>query len=140
MADTFQFSLITPTGIVYAGPVERATAIGALGEFTVLAAHTDYITSIAPGMLTLRLASGATDEYLLSGGLAEVKDGAMVILALDAEPPASVDSVAARPEVLAAEENLAHMSAYDPNYPEADQRLKLARARANVAQLSRTSH
>jgi F-type H+-transporting ATPase subunit epsilon len=137
MADTFQFRLITPTGIAYEGPVQRATAIGALGQFAVLAAHTDYITSIEPGMLTLTLTGGATNEYLLSGGLAEVKDGAMVILALDAEPPASVDSIAAQPEVIAAEENLAHLSAYDPNYPDADHRLKLARARANVAHLHR---
>ena len=140
MADTFQFRLITPTGIVYEGPVEQAIAIGALGEFAVLAAHTDYITAIEPGMLTLRLAGGATNEYLLSGGLAEVRDGAMVILALDAEPPASVDSVAAASEVQAAEEKLAHLSAYAPDYAEADHQLKLARARANATQLRRTTH
>ncbi len=140
MATTFPFRLITPTGIVYEGPVEQAVAIGALGEFGILAEHADYITAIAPGMLTLYTGGAIADEYLLSGGLAEVKDGSMTILALDAEPSTAVDTAAAASEIRAAEEKIAGMSSYDPAYAEADQALRLARARENVAQLRRAAH
>ena len=140
MAETFPFRLIAPTGIVYEGPVEQAIAIGALGEFGVLAGHINYITSIAPGVLTLRLGNGSATEYLLAGGLTEVKDGAMTVLALDASPIASVDPVAAAPEVQEAERKLSQMSFYDPGYGEAQQALQLARARAEIANLRRVVH
>ena len=140
MATTFPFRLITPTGVVYEGPVEQAVAIGALGEFGILADHADYITAIAPGMLTLYTGGAVADEYLLSGGLAEVRDGSMTILALDAEPPTAVDTTAAASEIRAAQEKIAPMSSYDPAYAEADQALRLARARESVAQLRRSPH
>jgi F-type H+-transporting ATPase subunit epsilon len=139
MADTFDFKLITPTGIVYEGRVEQATMIGALGEFAVLAMHTDFITSLLPGVLTLKGSDGMT-EYLLSGGLAEVKDGAMTVLADDATPPTAVDSAAAAAEVTAAEAKLAQMSTFAPDYDAAMQALLLARSRANINQLRRASH
>ena len=139
MADTFDFKLITPTGIVYEGGVEQATMIGALGEFAVLAMHTDFITSLLPGMLTLKTQGGAT-EYLLSGGLAEVKDGAMTVLADDATPPTAVDSAAAASEVTEAEAKIAQMNMFDPEYDGALHVLLLARSRANVNQLRRASH
>jgi F-type H+-transporting ATPase subunit epsilon len=137
MAETFPFTLVTPTGIVYEGPVEQAVAIGALGEFGVLANHVNYITAIEPGMLTLYVSGSPPTEYLLSGGLAEVKDGAMTILALDAQPAAAVDSTVGAAAVPAAEEKLAGMSTYDPEYAEVEQELKLARARTAIEQLHR---
>jgi len=140
MADTFQFRLVTPTGIVFEGQIDQAIAVGPLGEFGVLAGHTDFITSLTPGMLTLRLADGASNEYLLTDGLAEVKDGAMAVLALEALDPASVDSNAAASEEHAAGERLAQLSFYDAGYGEAEQALQLARARHHISELSRVSH
>jgi F-type H+-transporting ATPase subunit epsilon len=139
MAETLPFKLVTPTGIVYEGAVEEAIAIGGLGEFAVLAGHTDFITSIIPGVLTLKLADGSTTEYLLTGGLAEVKDGVLTLLASEAIPVAAVDPVAAAPEVTAAEERLAQLSFDDPRHAEAEQALQVARARAQIDQLRRTS-
>ncbi|MGH7836389.1 MAG: ATP synthase F1 subunit epsilon, partial [Candidatus Binataceae bacterium] len=136
MAENFPFKLVSPTGMVYEGPIAQATAVGALGEFGVLANHINFVTALNPGVITLKLADGATAEYLLSGGLAEVKDGAMTVLASEAVPLASVDPVAAAPEVQAAEAKLAHMSFYDPGYQEAQEALRLARARAEIIHLS----
>jgi len=140
MADTFQFRLVTPTGIVFEGQIEQAIAVGPLGEFGVLAGHTDFITSLTPGMLTLRLTGGGSNEYLLTGGLAEVKDGAMSVLALEALDPASVDSAAAASDEQAAEDRLAQLSFYDAGYADAEQALQLARARHHISELSRVSH
>jgi F-type H+-transporting ATPase subunit epsilon len=140
MADTFQFRLVTPTGVVFEGQIDQAIAVGPLGEFGVLAGHTDFITSLTPGMLTLRLAGGGSKEYLLTGGLAEVRDGAMAVLALEALAPASVDSNAAASDEQAAEERLAQLSFYDAGYGEAEQALQLARARHHISELSRGPH
>jgi F-type H+-transporting ATPase subunit epsilon len=140
MAETFPFKLVSPTGIVYEGSVEEAIAVGALGEFGVLPNHINFITSLSPGVITLKLADGSASEYLLSGGLTEVKDGAMTVLAFEAVPVASVDPVAAAPEVQAAAEKLTHMSFYDPGYQEAEEALRLARARAEITHLRRALH
>ena len=140
MAEEFPFRLVSPTGVIYDGLVEQATAVGALGEFGVLAHHTDYITSLIPGVLTLRLSNGSITEYLLSGGLAEVKDGSMTVLATEALPVAAVDPIAASPAVQAAEQKLSQMSFYDPGYQEALQELQLARARAEIQHLKRALH
>ncbi len=140
MAETFPFRLIAPTGIVYEGPVEQVIASGPLGEFGVLANHVNYITSVTPCVVTLQLENNAVNEYLVTGGLAEVKDGAMTMLADEAIPVAAVDPIAAAPEVQAAEAKLAQMSFYDPGYTEAEQALRLARTRAEITHLRRTLH
>ncbi len=140
MAETFSFKLVSPTGIVYEGQVEQAIAIGANGEFGVLPNHINFITALNPGVITLKLGDGSTTEYLLTGGLAEVKEGVMTVLASEAIPVAAVDPVAAAPEVQAAEEKLAHMSFYDPGYQQAEETLRIARARAEIGNLRRALH
>src|SRR6266566_5400305 len=133
MAETFPFRLIAPTGIVYDGPVEEVIAVGAMGEFGVLANHVNYITSILPCVVTLQLGNGSADEFLVTGGLAEVRDGSMTLLADEASPIAAIDPVAAAPEVQAAEAKLSQMSFYDPGYAEAERTLQLTRTRAEIA-------
>ena len=102
------------------GQAEQVNAVNPLGEFGVLADHVNYITSLVPGLLTIRTAEGQTLEYLVMGGLVEVKDGAMTALAQSAEPPAQVapsDETALRE----AEERLSQMSMFDSNYDEEKQ-------------------
>ena len=140
MAETFQFKLVTPTGVLFDGAVEQVTAVGALGEFGVLPLHTNFITSLVPGILTLKIGEASYIEFLLAGGLAEVKDGVMTILALEADAPGMVDSVAAAGEVVSAEVRLAQMSMFDPGYEDAAQALAVARVRAQVNQLLRAPH
>src|ERR1700689_2673789 len=95
MADTFLFKLVTPTGVLFDGPVEQVTAVGALGEFGVLPLHINYITSLVPGVLTIKVREGQFQELWLAGGLAEVKNRVMTVFATDALEPAKVDSHAA---------------------------------------------
>jgi F-type H+-transporting ATPase subunit epsilon len=134
MADTFQFKLVTPTGVLFDGAVEQVTAVGALGEFGVLPLHTNFITSLVPGILTLKIDAANYTEYLVAGGLAEVKDGVMTVLALEADAPGTVDSAAAATEIAPAENRLAQMSMFDPGYEDAVQALAIARIRAQVNQ------
>ncbi len=102
MAETFQLRLVTPTGVVFEGPVTEVTAHSPLGEFGVLALHINYITSLVPGLLRADRENGAADHWVVSGGLAEVKDGAMTVLASGAETPDKVDAHAAEDALLLA--------------------------------------
>ena len=138
MATTFAFKLVTPTGVLFDGQVEQVNAVNPLGEFGVLADHTNYITSLVPGLLTARTADGQTLAYLVTGGLVEVKDGVMTALAQSAEPPEKV-APTDETELRNAEERLSQMSMFDSNYDEEKQSVMVLRARHEVAESRRAS-
>ena len=140
MAATFPFRLITPTGVVFEGEAEEVSAIGPLGEFGVLPDHINFITSLVPGVLEARLPNEPAKHWVVSGGLAEVKDGVMTVLASSAESPESVDATAAAAEVQQADEKFSNLSFYDPNYAPAQEALQLARARVEAATLKIAAH
>ncbi len=133
MAATFKFRLITPTGVVFEDSVEEVSAIGPLGEFGVLADHINFITSLVPGVLEVQLSEGQVMHWVVSGGLAEVKDGVLTVLASSAETPESVDGAAAAAEVQEADSKFSNLSFYDPDYAPAQEALMLARARVEAA-------
>ncbi|MGH7915301.1 MAG: FoF1 ATP synthase subunit delta/epsilon [Candidatus Binataceae bacterium] len=138
MTATFAFKLVTPTGVLFDGQAEQVNAVNPLGEFGVLADHTNYITSLVPGLLTFRTAEGQTIEYLVTGGLVEVKDGVMTALAQSAEPPERV-APADEAELRDAEERLSQMSTYNPDYDEEKQSVMVLRVRRDVADSGRSS-
>ena len=135
MAETFPFRLVTPTGIVFEGEAHEVSAIGPLGEFGVLAEHINFITSLVPGVLEARLPDGTAMHWVVSGGLAEVKDSVLTVLASSAESPERIDSAAAAAEVQQADEVFSNTSFYDPSYAAAQDALKLAQARVEAAAL-----
>jgi len=139
MAATFKFRLITPTGVVFEDSVEEVSAIGPLGEFGVLADHINFITSLVPGVLEARLSEGRAMNWVVSGGLAEVKDGVLTMLASSAETPENVDGIAAAAEVQAADSKFSSLSFYDPEYAPAQETLLLARARVEAAAIKLAS-
>ncbi|MGB3549709.1 MAG: ATP synthase F1 subunit epsilon [Candidatus Binatus sp.] len=139
MAGTFSFTLVTPTGVVAEGQAEEVSAIGPLGEFGVLPDHINFITSLVPGVLEARLPEGVAMHWVVSGGLAEVKDGVLTVLASSAESPESIDASKAAAQVRQADEIFSSLSFYDPEYAPAQEALMLARARVEAAALKPAS-
>jgi len=139
MASTFSFRLVTPTGVIFEGDAAEVTAVGPLGEFGVLPDHINFITSLVPGVLEARLPDGTSMNWVVSGGLAEVKDSVMTVLANSAESPETIDASAAKSQVQEADEIFSNMSFYDPNYPAAQDALKLAEARVEASALKISS-
>jgi F-type H+-transporting ATPase subunit epsilon len=136
MATTFAFKLVTPTGLLYDGQAEQVNAVNPLGEFGVLADHVNYITSLVPGVMTIRTADARTLQYLVTGGLVEVKDGEMTALAPEADPIENV----LPPEELelkSAEDEFSQMNVTDARYEEVRHRLMLLRARRDIAEARR---
>jgi F-type H+-transporting ATPase subunit epsilon len=137
MADlVLPFKLITPTGVLFDGPVLEVTAVNPIGEFGVLPQHINYITALVPCVVTVKLENGQYRLFVVSGGLVEIKDGVMTILASSAENAEDVgETEALHKDVEAAEERLSHVSFYEPNYENAVRSVQLARARHRVTQL-----
>jgi len=140
MATTFPVKLVTPTGIVFEGDAKEVSAVGPLGEFGVLPEHINFITSLVPGILEVRLPDDTAMRWIVSGGLAEVKDGVMTVLASSAESPETVDAATAAAEVQQADEKFSTMSFYDPDYAAAQEALQLARTRVQASTLKSTPH
>ncbi len=133
MAETFQLRLVTPTGIVFEGPVAEVTAKGPLGEFGILAEHINFITSLVPGIVDVTLPDGAHLRWVVAGGLAEVHDGTLTLLADTAEAPEKLDAAEAAREEKLSDAKVSAMSSYDPDYEAAHHDLELARARVEAA-------
>jgi F-type H+-transporting ATPase subunit epsilon len=136
MATTFAFKLVTPTGVLFDGQAEQVNAVNPLGEFGVLADHVNYITSLVPGLLTIRTADGQELEYLVTGGLAEVKDGVVTALAQSAELAAKTVAPE-EAELRETEEQLSRMNVIDPRYEEVRHTVLLLRARRDIAEARR---
>ena len=136
MAATFPLRVVTPTGIVFEDEVEQVTARNPIGEFGVLAQHINFVTSLVPCVLRIRIRGAETENWIISGGLAEVKDGAMTILADSAESPASVNRAAAESEVRDKQEKLGSMSAFEVDFVVVESELALVRARIEAVEVS----
>ena len=78
MPDAFQFDLVSPERRLTSAEVTAVTLPGAEGDMTVMAGHTPTITSLRPGLLRVETAGG-TDEYVVTGGFAEVSGGVTVL-------------------------------------------------------------
>jgi F-type H+-transporting ATPase subunit epsilon len=118
--------------VVFDGDVEEVSAWGPLGQFGILAEHINFITSLVPGVLEARLADSSIKRWVVSGGLAEVKDGVLTVLASGAESPETIDRAGAAAEEHDAEQRSATVSTYDLEYAGIHERLMLARARVQA--------
>jgi F-type H+-transporting ATPase subunit epsilon len=137
MADVLlPFKLITPTGVLFDEPVQEVTAVNPIGEFGVLPNHINYITALVPCVITIKLRQGGLYFFVVSGGLVEVKDGVMTVLASTAEDAKDLaDEAGITQAVLTAEEKLQYVSFYEPTYDNTVRAIQLARARQRALQL-----
>ena len=85
MAGTFKFELVTPERLVLSGEAEQVVVPGAEGDFTVLAGHSPFISTLRPGILEVTLPQGA-QRLLVKKGVAEVDPTRLTVLAQTAVP------------------------------------------------------
>jgi F-type H+-transporting ATPase subunit epsilon len=81
---TFHFDLVSPEKLLLSGDVEQVDVPGIEGDFGVLAGHAPLVTTLRPGILTVRGASGA-EKIVVLGGFAEVSAEGLTVLADVAE-------------------------------------------------------
>ncbi len=129
MAGTLYVDIVSPTGSVFTGEVERVRAPGIEGAFEILHNHAPMIAAIELGPLYVTLTSGERVAFATSGGFVEVLNNTVTVLAETAEPASDIDiERAKKSEALALE----RMNTGD----EADKRkarLALERARLRMS-------
>ncbi|MCC7321497.1 MAG: F0F1 ATP synthase subunit epsilon [Rubellimicrobium sp.] len=91
MADTVQFDLVAPERRLASVVAREVQIPGADGDMTAMAGHAPTITTLRPGILRVTHAGG-TDEYLVSGGFADIGAGSISVLAEEALPRAEVSA------------------------------------------------
>lgn len=105
MANTFHFDLVSPEKIAFSGEVEQVDVPGAEGDFGVLAGHSPMVASIRPGILTVTV-GGKNEKIIVLGGLAEVSDKGLTILADTATSLAELDRASFARQIEEMEESL----------------------------------
>ena len=77
---TFHFDLVSPEKLAFAGEVDQVDVPGVEGDFGVLAGHAPVVAAVRPGILTI-IAGGERQKVIVLGGLAEMSDKGLTVLA-----------------------------------------------------------
>jgi len=127
---SFNLKLVSPTGVKHNEEVEEVTLPTPNGQITVLADHTPLISLISPGEIILRLKG---KEHLLAteGGIAEIKNNTIKILADTAEDIDSLDHLKIEEAKKQAEHLLANAKD-DIEYADALAHLEKQLAKLNI--------
>ncbi|MGX9424225.1 MULTISPECIES: F0F1 ATP synthase subunit epsilon [Bradyrhizobium] len=102
---TFHFDLVSPEALAFSGEVDQVDVPGVEGDFGVLAGHAPVVAAIRPGILTITT-GGAHQKMVVLGGLAEVSDNRLTVLADVATSIQEVDRAQFRETIAEMEENL----------------------------------
>ena len=77
---TFHFDLVSPEKLAFSGEVDQVDVPGVEGDFGVLAGHAPVVAAIRPGILTVTT-GGAHQKIIVLGGLAEMSEKGLTVLA-----------------------------------------------------------
>ena len=77
---TFHFDLVSPEKLAFSGEVDQVDIPGIEGDFGVLAGHAPVVAAIRPGILVVT-AGGKREKIIVLGGLAEVSEKGLTVLA-----------------------------------------------------------
>ncbi|RWB30340.1 MAG: F0F1 ATP synthase subunit epsilon [Mesorhizobium sp.] len=91
MAEAFQFELVSPERLLVSEQVESVVIPGAEGEMTVMAYHAPVMTTIKPGVVTVKTAAGQQERYVVFGGFADIVPAGCTLLAESAVAVGDID-------------------------------------------------
>lgn len=91
MAEAFKFELVSPERLLVSEDVESVVIPGAEGEMTVMANHAPVMTTIKPGVVTVKPVSGSEERYVVFGGFADILPEGCTLLAESAVAVGDID-------------------------------------------------
>ena len=103
---TFHFDLVSPEKLAFSGEVDHVDIPGLEGDFGVLAGHAPVVAAIRPGILTVTQ-GGTHQKIIVLGGLAEVSEKGLTVLADVATSIDELDRAAFAEQISGMEEKLA---------------------------------
>ncbi|XUM23493.1 F0F1 ATP synthase subunit epsilon [Bradyrhizobium oligotrophicum S58] len=102
---TFHFDLVSPEKIAFSGEVDQVDVPGQEGDFGVLAGHAPFVATLRPGILTVT-SGGSQQKIIVLGGLAEISDKGLTVLADVATSLKELDQAAFAAEIAGMESKL----------------------------------
>ena len=81
-----KISIVTPLGKIFEGEVKEATFPGSEGEFGVLDGHAPLVTTLSPGVITLKKDDGKEEVIAINWGYIEVAPDHINVLVDGAVP------------------------------------------------------
>jgi F-type H+-transporting ATPase subunit epsilon len=102
---TFHFDLVSPEKIAFSGEVDQVDVPGQEGDFGVLAGHAPFVATLRPGVLTVTV-GGSQQKIIVLGGLAEISDKGLTVLADVATSLKDLDHTAFAAEISGMEAKL----------------------------------
>jgi len=109
---TFHFDLVSPEKLAFSGEVDQVDVPGAEGDFGVLAGHAPVVAAIRPGILVVH-SGGSQQKIIVLGGLAEVSESGLTVLADVATDIAEVDRKAFADQIAQMETKLSEKEGFD---------------------------
>ena len=103
---TFHFDLVSPEKLAFSGEVDQVDVPGVEGDFGVLAGHAPVVAAVRPGILTI-VTAGKREKVIVLGGLAEMSDKGLTVLADVATAIADLDRTKFSETIKGMEEKLA---------------------------------
>ncbi|MDR1172479.1 MAG: ATP synthase F1 subunit epsilon [Bacteroidales bacterium] len=76
-----QLEILTPSKNIFSGEVKLVKVPGSNGSFEILNNHAAIISTLTDGEVKVEAESGETLRYKTSGGVVEVKNNHIVVLA-----------------------------------------------------------
>ena len=102
---TFHFDLVSPEQLAFSGEVDQVDVPGREGDFGVMAGAAPMVAALRPGIMTIY--SGTTKQTIIVlGGLAEVNEKGLTVLADVATSLQDLDRTAFAADIAAIEEKL----------------------------------
>lgn len=123
-----RLSVLTPAKPLVEEEVAEVYCPGSVGRLGVLPDHITFLASLGTGEVTYKTERGSA-SLVISGGIIEVVDNEVTILADRAVAPGDVDVSAARQELAQAEEALGSLDAMSDEYAAAQSNREWALAR-----------
>lgn len=77
----FDFTLITPDGVVVEKQLAGLDVVTTEGEMGVRSHHMDTVVALSPGTLLLVDAKGTSEKIAVAGGILEIRDGKATVIA-----------------------------------------------------------
>ena len=107
MAEAFKFELVSPERLLVSEQVESVVIPGSEGEMTVMAKHAPVMTTIKPGVVTVKAVGGKEERFVVFGGFADIVPTGCTLLAESATPVRDIDRAELLRRIQAAKEDVA---------------------------------
>jgi len=106
MAEPLNFELVSPERLLLSEQATEVVVPGMDGYFTVMAHHAPLMSTIKPGVVDAKLASGGERRIFVRGGFADISPSGFMILAELAMPLEELDAATLDSEITNAQEDV----------------------------------